>query len=253
MDRGVHTSWWNLQQQLKAHEVVTAACSGIDELPRARNERSGGVQHDQPIDLVVIGTGTAASTVASSCRDAGWSVAVVDSRPFGGTCALRGCDPKRVLAGAGEVIDWSARMKGKGLRTDSLRIEWSELMRFKRSFTDPIPKQKEESFARAGISVFHGRARLTGPKIVQVGDSVLEARYIVVAAGARPATLHIPGENLLTISEQFLNLDVLPPRIAFVGGDTSPLSFPTLLPTLAPRSSCFIAEIFRFLALIRTS
>lgn len=46
-------------------------------------------------DLVVIGTGSAASTVAYECRKAGWEVAIVDSRPFGGTCALRGCDPKK--------------------------------------------------------------------------------------------------------------------------------------------------------------
>lgn len=48
-------------------------------------------------DLVAIGTGTAAKKVASECRRAGWSVAVVDHLPFGGTCALRGCDPKKAL------------------------------------------------------------------------------------------------------------------------------------------------------------
>jgi glutathione reductase (NADPH) len=57
----------------------------------------------QRFDLVVIGTGAAASTVAFKCQSAGWQVAVVDSRPFGGTCALRGCDPKKVLVGAAEV------------------------------------------------------------------------------------------------------------------------------------------------------
>ena len=51
------------------------------------------------VDLVVIGTGAAASTVAYECRSAGWEVAIIDSRPFGGTCALRGCDPKKVLVG----------------------------------------------------------------------------------------------------------------------------------------------------------
>ena len=59
----------------------------------------------QRFDLVVIGTGTAASGVASRCRNAGWSVAIVDERPFGGTCALRGCDPKKVLRRAAEVVD----------------------------------------------------------------------------------------------------------------------------------------------------
>jgi glutathione reductase (NADPH) len=56
-------------------------------------------------DVVVIGTGSAASTVAYRCRTAGREVAVIDSRPFGGTCALRGCDPKKVLVGAAEIVD----------------------------------------------------------------------------------------------------------------------------------------------------
>lgn len=50
-------------------------------------------------DLVVVGTGSAASTAAMECREAGWEVAMIDSRPFGGTCPLRGCDPKKVLVG----------------------------------------------------------------------------------------------------------------------------------------------------------
>jgi glutathione reductase (NADPH) len=40
----------------------------------------------------------------------------------------------------------------------------------------------------------------------------------VIAAGAQPARLGIPGEELLTTSDQFLELDTLPPRIVFVGG-----------------------------------
>ena len=51
-------------------------------------------------DLIVIGTGSAASAVAYTCRSADWQVAVIDSRPFGGTCAVRGCDPQKVLVGA---------------------------------------------------------------------------------------------------------------------------------------------------------
>ena len=114
-------------------------------------------------DLVIIGTGSAAFTAASKCRAAGWSVAVVDCRPFGGTCALRGCDPKKVLVGAAALIDWVRRMDGKGIRRDNTRIEWPELKRFKRTFTDPVPEEREKSFAKAGIDTFHGVARFTGP------------------------------------------------------------------------------------------
>jgi glutathione reductase (NADPH) len=62
-------------------------------------------------------------------------VAVIDSRPFGGTCALRGCDPKKVLVGATEAVDWVRRMKGNGIRAEEICIDWQELTRLKRSFT----------------------------------------------------------------------------------------------------------------------
>src|ERR1700737_5637682 len=137
-------------------------------------------------DVIAIGTGSAASTVASRCRDAGWQVAIVDSRPFGGTCDLRGCDQKKGLVGAAEAVDWIRRMKGKGIQAAKLQIDWSELMRFKRSFTEPVPKRREGGFAKAGIAAFHARARFVGPTTVQVGEDMLEARYVVIAAGEVP-------------------------------------------------------------------
>ena len=169
-------------------------------------------------DVIAIGTGSAASAVAHRCRAAGWQVAVADSRPFGGTCALRGCDPKKVLVGAAEVVDWARRMKGNGIQAEQLQIDWSQLMRFKRTFTEPVPKNSEAGFANVGIATFHGRARFVGRSTVQVAEEPLEGRYVVIAAGQRPADLKIPGVEHLTTSEQFLELDKLPRRILFIGG-----------------------------------
>jgi glutathione reductase (NADPH) len=169
-------------------------------------------------DLIAIGTGSAASGVTSRCREAGWEVAIVDSRPFGGTCALRGCDPKKVLVGAAEAVDWTRRMNGRGIRAAELQIDWPELMRFKRSFTEPVTKRREDDFAKAGIAAFHGRARFDGPTTVQVGEETLEGRYVVIAAGEAPADLGIPGNEHLTTSDQFLDLNELPRRILFIGG-----------------------------------
>jgi glutathione reductase (NADPH) len=169
-------------------------------------------------DVIAIGTGSAASAVASRCREAGWQVAIVDSRPFGGTCALRGCDPKKVLIGAAEVVDWARRMQGKGIQAEKLQIDWAELIRFKRSFTDLVPKRREDEFAKAGISAFHGRARFVSATTVQVGKEILQGRHVVIAAGMAPTDLEIPGAEHLTTSDQFLELNELPRRILFIGG-----------------------------------
>lgn len=169
-------------------------------------------------DVVVIGTGTAASTVAMRCRKAGKEVAVVDSRPFGGTCALRGCDPKKVLVGAAELLDWNRRMGEHGIRADQVHIDWPRLIQFKRSIIESVPKNSEANFVKSGIATFHGRARFAGPTSLEVGDDVLGATNIVVAAGARPVDLKIPGAELATTSEQFLELEHLPERVLFIGG-----------------------------------
>jgi glutathione reductase (NADPH) len=169
-------------------------------------------------DVIAIGTGSAASAAAHKCRGAGLSVAVVDSRPFGGTCALRGCDPKKVLVGAAELLDWNRRMSGKGVVTSDVHLDWSELMRFKRTFTKPVPQNREKSFAKAGIATFHGRAHFVGSTSLVIGDETLVGKYVVIGAGAKPATLGIPGEELLTTSETFLELEHLPKKIIFVVG-----------------------------------
>jgi len=170
------------------------------------------------VDVIVIGTGSAAQAVAYKCREAGWSVAVIDSRPFGGTCQLRGCDPKKVLVGVSELVDWSHRMQGNGVSAPALSISWPDLIRFKRTFTDPAPDENAQAFAQAGILARHGRAHFVDGTTVEVGGETLVGRNVVIAGGARHATLGIPGEDELTTSTQFLELDRLPRRILFVGG-----------------------------------
>jgi glutathione reductase (NADPH) len=170
-------------------------------------------------DLVVIGSGAAARSVASPCRAAGWTVAMIDKQPFGGTCALRGCDPKKVLVGVAAAADGARLLSGKGVDAGTLRIDWPELMRFKRTFTDPYPARLLASLAREGIEACQAGARFVGPSRIAVGDTVLEAgRAIVIAAGARPADLPIAGREHLRTSDHFLELPILPASLVFVGG-----------------------------------
>ncbi len=168
-------------------------------------------------DLVVIGTGTAAQTAASRCRAAGWRVAIVDHQPFGGTCALRGCDPKKVLVGATEAVDHVRRLAEKGVAGNAA-VDWRSLARFERTFTDPVPASREKAFAEKGIDAYHGRAAFAGERTVAVGGEALESRFVLVATGAAPATLGFPGEEHLATSADFLALERLPGRIVFVGG-----------------------------------
>lgn len=168
-------------------------------------------------DLLIIGTGMAAAAAAMRVRQAGWSVAIIDAMPFGGTCPLRGCDPKKMLVAGAEVVDAQRQMRGSGVAGE-VRIDWADLIRFKRSFTDPIPEKNEQRFREAGIVAFHGVVRFTGPNSLRVGQDELRGRNILIASGAEPVRLNISGDEHLIDHEQFLALKSLPRRIVLVGG-----------------------------------
>ncbi|HXU87982.1 MAG TPA: NAD(P)/FAD-dependent oxidoreductase [Methylomirabilota bacterium] len=172
---------------------------------------------ERHFDLVIVGTGVT-SAVATQCRQAGWTVAVVDSRPFGGTCALRGCIPKKILVGAAEAVHHARDMANIGVPAPTLTIDWPALMGFKRSLIDSTPERTEQAWAKIGVEQFHGRARFVDAATLAVGDERLTGRRILIAAGAMPAPLKFPGADRLATSEDFLNVDRLPPRIVFVGG-----------------------------------
>lgn len=172
---------------------------------------------EREYDVIVIGTGVAGSDVAWHCREAGMRVAITDHQTYGGTCALRGCVPKRVLAGAAEVVARVHDQQGRGIRGE-VSIDWPQLLAFERSFTDPVPRRKEERFRRAGIHTCRGFARFAGPDRVAIGDDLFSARYIVIATGAHPRPLDVPGADLVTQSDDFFYLETLPQRIVFIGG-----------------------------------
>lgn len=176
-------------------------------------------------DLIVIGTGAGGQTVAYECSAAGWDVAIVDSRRYGGTCALRGCDPKKVLVGAADLVDWYERMADTDAVTGDVRIDWPALMQFKRTFTEPVPAQVENGLGDAGVTTVHGRAQFVDTATLEVDGETISADNIIIATGAKPRPLHIPGAGLLASSTDFLDLETLPERIVFVGGGYISLEF----------------------------
>jgi glutathione reductase (NADPH) len=156
---------------------------------------------------------------ANRMAGAGKKVAVVDYRPFGGTCALRGCDPKKMLITGAQVIDDIRRMRGRGVAADGAHIKWHDLMEFKRTFTGPVPGKQEKNYAEKGVDTYHEHARFTGRNVVELERSgIISATNILIATGARPMPLGFPGEEHLMDNEGFLELDDLPARIVMVGG-----------------------------------
>ncbi|MEW5772956.1 MAG: NAD(P)/FAD-dependent oxidoreductase [Thermodesulfobacteriota bacterium] len=170
-----------------------------------------------PYDLVVIGSGAAGAGAAMAARRAGRTVAVIDKSPLGGTCGLRGCIPKKVLAAAADAVMAARCLHRKGVKGKA-GLDWKALVRAKRAFLRHKPERFEARLRSLGLAVFHGAAAFTGPDTLEVAGIPLAAGRVLVASGATPAPLDIPGEEHLATSDQFLDLDRLPRRVVFAGG-----------------------------------
>ncbi len=168
-------------------------------------------------DVVIIGSGASGTTVAFEAQAAGLKVAIVEERSWGGTCVLRGCDPKKVLVGAAEARNLSTRLRGKGIK-EAATISWTDLMAFKETFVEDVPESRLESFQEAGIETFFGPASFQNENTLQVGNDILSAKKIVIATGATPNTLKVEGQEHIQTSDDFLSLEKLPDSVVFIGG-----------------------------------
>lgn len=189
-------------------------------------------------DVIVIGSGMAGMTIANKCASKGLKTAVTDSRPYGGTCALRGCDPKKILVGATEIIDRANKMKGIGI-TGDIGIDWKALMAYKNEFVARMPKGVEKGYEKSGVDMYHGSASFESENTIKIGDELLEAEKIVICTGARPVTLNIPGGDFPIDSTGFLDLAELPKHITFIGGGYISMEFAHLAARAGSKVSIF--------------
>ncbi len=169
-------------------------------------------------DVIVIGTGDAGSAVALAAAREKWRVAIIEKKAVGGTCALWGCVPKKILISGEELGDFNRRLATAGLATGSSTINWSELMAFKNRLTGSFSSSKESHLKKQGIDIYKCSARFTGKTTIRAGEEHLKGRFVHIAVGACPRPLDIPGSEYLITSDEFLYREQLPERIIFIGG-----------------------------------
>ncbi|KGX91609.1 pyridine nucleotide-disulfide oxidoreductase [Pontibacillus halophilus JSM 076056 = DSM 19796] len=175
-------------------------------------------------DLLVIGTGVAGTSAAVAAADENKSVAIIDERPYGGTCPNRGCDPKKVMVGISQLYEQTKNNIGHGINGE-VTLNWKDLKTFKDTFTHPVPESRENMYKEKGIHTYHSKGVLKDSHTVQAGSHTLTGDSIFIATGAKPSGLPIDGAEHLYTSDQFFELEDLPPSIVFIGGGYISMEF----------------------------
>lgn len=185
-------------------------------------------------DVLVIGSGVAGQTAVEIFRENDLSVALADNREFGGTCANRGCDSKRILLQFSELVYKSRNLKGLGIEKLP-KLNWKKVQKFKRSFSDPIPQNTEEKLKNLGIALYHQSPKFISKDEVEIEGKVVSANYFVIATGNIPRALDIEGKEFLKTSEDVLNLKKIPKSVTFIGSGYIAMEFACMLATLGSK------------------
>ncbi|TKV60977.1 mycothione reductase [Nakamurella flava] len=182
-------------------------------------------------DLVIIGTGSGNTIVNRQFAD--WSVAIVESGPFGGTCLNVGCIPTKMYVYPSDVVTAAADADRLGVSLALEKVDWPGMRDriFGRIDGNAAHAQAaRESEVWPNVSVLTGTGRFVDDKRLAVtapDGSVQEitADRFVIAAGGRPVIPDVPGldegsigRNGIHTSDTVMRIDELPRRIVVVGG-----------------------------------
>lgn len=183
----------------------------------------------QDFDAIVIGAGQAGPSLAGRLTQAGWTVAMVERKLFGGTCVNVGCTPTKAMVASAHAAHIARRGSDFGVvRKEPVVVDMKQVLARKNAI---VMKSRTgvENWLRGmeRCTVFTGAARFESPNEIRVGDQVLCAKNIFLNVGARPAVPDMPGvrEVPFLTSTTILNLDELPKHLIVVGGSYVGLEF----------------------------
>ena len=172
-------------------------------------------------NLVVIGAGTAGLVTAAGAAGLGAKVALIERDLMGGDCLNVGCVPSKGIISAARVASTVRIARAFGVEvSDEAHVNFAAAMQRMRRLRARIsPNDAAPRFRNLGIDVYFGHARFVDSSTVDVNGTQLTFKRAVIATGARPASLPIPGLNLVEYltNETLFSLTELPPRLGVIG------------------------------------
>ncbi|EDP94821.1 NAD(P)/FAD-dependent oxidoreductase [Kordia algicida OT-1] len=185
----------------------------------------------QKYDVFIIGSGVAGQTAAKICVKNGLSVAIADKRAFGGTCAMRGCDPKKIMLQFATLVQKSTQLKDLGVKNIP-EISWKDIQTFQQSYTSKVPESIKENLTSLGIDLYHESPKFISKNEISVAGKNIKADKFVIATGLVPRKLSFNGANYLKTSDDVFHLKKIPASATFIGAGYVGMEFCFLLSTL---------------------
>lgn len=172
-------------------------------------------------DIAIIGAGSAGIECAKAAKRARLQAALIDEDEdkFGGICINSGCIPTKFF------INCAKQNKS-----------WNEIYRMKNKILQEIKIPLKSFLEKQGINLFWGRARFKDKNTLIVADSVVTAKYIVIASGSL-AKKPFTHPKIVSAEELFEGQATIPDNILIIGAGYIGLELASLLHRLGKNIS----------------
>lgn len=176
----------------------------------------------QTFDLIVIGSGPGGHAAALAAGKAGFSTAIIEAGPLGGTCLNWGCIPTKLFLGATEPIAGIKAQERLRLASGSMTVDLPALQKRKTALLTGSHKGIEQSLKACGVELIRGRAELTSATTIRVQgekDTELGFTYLILATGSSPSWFPgmEPDHEVILDSTDLLELAETPDSLAIIG------------------------------------
>ncbi|MEX0732717.1 MAG: dihydrolipoyl dehydrogenase [Aquisalimonadaceae bacterium] len=173
------------------------------------------------VDVAVIGAGTAGLAAYRAARKHHDRVLIIESGPYGTTCARVGCMPSKLLIAAAEAAHHAREADMFGVHAGQVRVDGRAVMARVRSERDRfVGFVLESTHALPEQDRLRGYARFLNDHTLRIDDHTeVQARAIVIATGSSPrvpALFDGLGDRLI-INDDVFDWQDLPESVVVFG------------------------------------
>ncbi len=193
-------------------------------------------------EVVIIGGGPAGYVAAIRAAQLGAGVTLVEAKKLGGVCLNCGCMPTKFLLHGAEIYHSLETAEEYGISASGVTFDMAKLQAGKNRLVSGLVSGVKGLLDANKIEITSGRAKLAPSNRVEIDtgqgeNQTIQAGKIILATGARPAGLPVPGADSPDIMnyEKLLDLEKIPGSLIIIGGGVVGLEMATIFSRLGSR------------------
>ena len=195
-------------------------------------------------DIVVVGGGPGGYVAAIKAAQLGAKVALIEKQAIGGVCLNWGCIPTKALLKSAKVYKEMMHSESYGIILEDkskIKVDWLKVIGRKNDIVKRLTTGVSILLQKNGIDTYLGFGEIIDSTTVKVNQETLKTKNIILATGASPIILPLPGlkeameKGFIVTAKEILALKELPSEVVIIGGGVIGIEFASIFATFGTK------------------